>query len=69
MMEAICTSQMSVYFNKTTRRYVSEGCHLHTLHHEDVKSHSVNKNLPIMDYRLYALAINQEDRWLTTEAG
>jgi hypothetical protein len=28
MMEAIRTSETPVYFNKTTRRYIPEGCHL-----------------------------------------
>jgi hypothetical protein len=25
MMEAVCTSEMSVYFNKTTQHYIPEG--------------------------------------------
>jgi hypothetical protein len=28
MMEAVRTSETSVYFNETTRRYIPEGCHL-----------------------------------------
>jgi hypothetical protein len=28
MMEAVRASEMSVYFNETTRRYIPEGCHL-----------------------------------------
>jgi hypothetical protein len=28
MMEAVCTSETSVYFNITTRRYIQEGCQL-----------------------------------------
>jgi hypothetical protein len=28
-MEAVRTSETSVYFNETTRRYFPEGCHLH----------------------------------------
>jgi hypothetical protein len=28
MMEAVHTSETSVYFNETTRRYIPEGCHL-----------------------------------------
>jgi hypothetical protein len=27
-MEAVCTSEMSVYFNETTRHYIQESCHL-----------------------------------------
>jgi hypothetical protein len=29
MMEAVQTSETSVYFNKTTQRYIPEGYHLH----------------------------------------
>jgi hypothetical protein len=29
MMEAVSTSEMLVYFNKTTQRYIPEGCRLH----------------------------------------
>jgi hypothetical protein len=29
MMETVHTSEMSVYFNNTTRHYVQEGCNLH----------------------------------------
>jgi hypothetical protein len=29
MMEAVRTSETSIYFNETTRRYIPEGCHLH----------------------------------------
>jgi hypothetical protein len=32
MMGAIHTSETSVYFNETTRRYILESCHLHTSH-------------------------------------
>jgi hypothetical protein len=40
MMEAVRTSETSVYFiNKTTRRYIPEGCHLHTRRRENQKSH------------------------------
>jgi hypothetical protein len=28
MMEPVRTSETSVYFNETTRRYIPEGCHL-----------------------------------------
>jgi hypothetical protein len=28
-MEAVCTSEMSVYFNKIIYYYIPEGCHLH----------------------------------------
>jgi hypothetical protein len=39
MMEAVHTSDMSVYFNKTTWRYIQESCHLHTCSCENLKSH------------------------------
>jgi hypothetical protein len=38
MMEAVRTSEMSVYFNGTTRRYIPEGCHFHTRRCEKLKS-------------------------------
>jgi hypothetical protein len=28
MLEAVCTSETSVYFNKTTLGYIPQGCHL-----------------------------------------
>jgi hypothetical protein len=28
MMGAVGTSEMSVYYNETTRRYITESCHL-----------------------------------------
>jgi hypothetical protein len=30
-MEAVRTSETLSYFSETTRRYIPEGCHLHTL--------------------------------------
>jgi hypothetical protein len=35
-MEAERTSETSVYFNETTRPYIRESCHLHSLHHENL---------------------------------
>jgi hypothetical protein len=29
IMEAVRTSETSMYFYQTTRRYIPEGCHLH----------------------------------------
>jgi hypothetical protein len=40
MMEAVCTSETSVYF-QTKQRYIAEGCHLHTHHCENLKSHKL----------------------------
>jgi hypothetical protein len=38
MMEAVRTSETSVYFNETTRPYIPESCHLHVciLFHQNV---------------------------------
>jgi hypothetical protein len=47
-MEAICTSETSVYFNETTRRYIPEGCRL-------IMSHNSSRNsvrLMIMSPRI-----------------
>jgi hypothetical protein len=38
MMETVSTSETSVNFYETTRRNIPEGCHLHTRHHENMKS-------------------------------
>jgi hypothetical protein len=42
MMEAVCTSEVSVYFNKTTQQYIPESCHLYTHCHENLKFHRTN---------------------------
>jgi len=39
MMEAVRTSETSVYYNETTRRYIPEGSNLHTRRRENLKSH------------------------------
>jgi hypothetical protein len=39
-MEAVYTSETSVHFNETTRRYIPEGCHLHTRRRGNLKSHT-----------------------------
>jgi hypothetical protein len=41
MMEAVRTSQMSVFFNYATRQYGPEGCFLHTRRREHLKSHKL----------------------------
>jgi hypothetical protein len=38
MMEAVCTSETSVCYNETTWRNISEGCNIHTCHHDNLKS-------------------------------
>jgi hypothetical protein len=39
MMDAVHTSETSVYFNETTRRYIAESYHLHIRRRENLKSH------------------------------
>jgi hypothetical protein len=39
IIEAVHTSETSVYFNETTWRYVPEGCLLHTDRRENLKPH------------------------------
>jgi hypothetical protein len=39
MMEAVRTSETSVNFSVTTRRYIPEDSKLHTSHRENLKSH------------------------------
>jgi hypothetical protein len=39
LMEAVRISETSVYYNETARRYIPEGCNLHTRHRENLKSH------------------------------
>jgi hypothetical protein len=39
MMEAVRISETFVYFNNITLRYIPEGCHLHTLGFQNLKSH------------------------------
>jgi hypothetical protein len=42
MKEVVCTSETSVY-TETTRRCIPKGCHLHTCHRENLKSHKVTQ--------------------------
>jgi hypothetical protein len=41
MMEAVRISETSVYFYGVTRRYIPEGCHLHTSCRENLKCHNL----------------------------
>jgi hypothetical protein len=41
MMEAVRTSETSVYSKETTRRYIPEGSKLHTRRRENLKSQAV----------------------------
>jgi hypothetical protein len=40
MMEAVRTSETSVYSNETTWRYIPEGSHIHTRRRENLKAHT-----------------------------
>jgi hypothetical protein len=46
-MEAVCTSETSVYFNETTRRSVTEGCHLRTHCRDKTKPHTLQLSLSV----------------------
>jgi hypothetical protein len=50
MLEAVRTSEMSVYFNKTTRRYIPDGCYLHTRRRENMNSHSLRTDPSQCEY-------------------
>jgi hypothetical protein len=41
MMVEVGTSEMSVYFNETTRRYIPENCHRYSRCRENLKSHVI----------------------------
>jgi hypothetical protein len=41
LMEAVCTSETSVYSNETTRRYIPVDSQLHTRRRENLKSHII----------------------------
>jgi hypothetical protein len=41
MMEAVYLSETSVYLKDTTRRYIPEGCDIHTRHCENLNSHKI----------------------------
>jgi hypothetical protein len=40
IMEAVRTTETSVYFNETTRRYIPGRLSPHTRHRENLKSHN-----------------------------
>jgi len=47
MIEEVHTSETSVTFNETTRRYRPEGCHLHTRRRENLNSHKTTNVIKI----------------------
>jgi hypothetical protein len=76
MMEAVRTSEMSVYFNVTSRLYIPEFCKLHTRRRENLKSHLVKlivmvKNSVILGWRrnpcLETLSSNPQSDIILTE--
>jgi hypothetical protein len=54
MMEPIRISETSVYFYKTTGRYIPEGCHIHTRRRENVICH-FSQCLPSEWYTKFSL--------------
>jgi hypothetical protein len=42
MMDTVSTSETSVFFYETTRRYIAAGCHVRTCHRENLKSHDTH---------------------------
>jgi len=50
MMEAVRTSETSVNFNVTTRRYIPEDSKLHTRRRENLKSHTEPNLLTLTRY-------------------
>jgi hypothetical protein len=40
MIEAVRTSETSVFLNKTTQPYIPEGCHNHIRHPENLNYHT-----------------------------
>jgi hypothetical protein len=53
MMEAVRTSETSVYFSETTQRYIPESCYIHTRRCENLESHSLNMSENRMLRRLF----------------
>jgi hypothetical protein len=55
MMEAVCTSETSVCFHETKRRYFSRSC-IHTLRRKNMKSHDRNSlSLYTQDFGMFSL--------------
>jgi hypothetical protein len=51
MMEAVRTSETSVYSNQTTRRYIPEGSNLYIRSRENLKSHIKRMCITFRPYR------------------
>jgi hypothetical protein len=56
MIEAVRTSETSVHFNVTTRRYIPEDSKLHTRRRENLKSHYIS----FLQTTAYRNKINQQ---------
>jgi hypothetical protein len=53
MMETVRTSETSVYFNETTRRYIPEGSNLYTCRRENLKSYNFWVHVKLNLYYVY----------------
>jgi len=58
-MEAVRTSETSVHFNVTTRRYNPEDCKLNTSHRDNLKSHIENGKILKYDGPLILYMVKQ----------
>jgi hypothetical protein len=47
LVEAVCISETSIYINEATWRYVPEGFYVYIGRHENLKSHFVEKRIPL----------------------
>jgi hypothetical protein len=65
MMEAVRTTEMSVYSDETARRYIPEGSNLHTRRHENLKSHIVVSSLKQLDCYFSSIAVHLRSHHLT----
>jgi hypothetical protein len=50
MIEAVRTSETSVYFSETTRPFIPEGCRLYDRRHENLKSQETASDLTSEKY-------------------
>jgi hypothetical protein len=57
LMETASTSETSVQFNVTTRRYIPEDSKLHTRRRENLKSHIVTMHFVLMGFLCFSAII------------
>jgi hypothetical protein len=65
-MEAVDTSEASVYFYETTRRNIPEGCHIHIRRREKLKSHYL-PTIRFINCGLYTSL--KRDKYITESEG